>query len=276
MHRPLCILHANCQGEELSALLNASRAFSAEWRLRHYTNYTREPIPDEALAECGLFLYQQLGAQWGELASASLISRLPASAATLCVPNMMFRGYWPFWNDPPPIVFGDKLLDRFIDEGADKSVILRLYLHGDLGKYVDLDEALTHTLKVEERRESAAFMQVTDIITERWRDEPLFLTANHPGFRLLKAVAGGILRHLGLPPLGAEEIAGLESFPSYADFELPIHPQVAEHHRLSFIGPKHQYLVYGRRMTYEQYISRYIDCRMNKMDEDFMGYLQAV
>ena len=276
MNRPLCILHANCQGEELTSLLTASRGFSANWRLRHYTNYTREPIPDEAFAECSLLLYQQLGLQWGDLSSATLLERLPAPAVSLCIPNMMFRGYWPFWSDPPPIIFGDTLLDRFIDEGADKSVILRLYLHKDIGRYIDLDESLAYTMRVEERRQASAFMRVTDIIAERWRDEPLFLTANHPGTRLLETVANGILENLGLPPLSMEERASLGAFPSYADFELPIHPQIAAHHKLRFIGPEHRYLIYGRRMTFEEYVSRYIDCRMNKMDDAFMGYLQVV
>ncbi len=278
MHRPLCILHANCQGEELSTLLTASRHFSACYRLRHFTNYTREHIPAEALAECGLFLYQSLGAAWGELASASLLARLPVGAKTLCIPNMMFRGYWPFWNDPPPILYGDSLLDRFIDSGAEKSVILRLYLHGDLGKYVDLDEALRHTLRVERRREASAFMQVVDLMAEFWRDEFLFYTANRPGVRLLETVVDGILRELGLPALTADERARAKGggLPSYGNCELPIHPQVAAHHKLRFIGPDHRFHVYGLSMTFAQYISRYIDCRQKHMDEDFLGYLQVV
>ena len=86
MNRPLCILHANCQGEELASLLTASREFSAHWRLRHYTNYTREPIPDEAFAECSLLLYQQLGPQWGDLSSATLLERLPENNPPKDVP----------------------------------------------------------------------------------------------------------------------------------------------------------------------------------------------
>lgn len=274
MHRPLCILHANCQGEELATLLGASRAFSASWRLRHIVNYTREPVTDQDLAACSLFLYQNLGPHWDDLASDALLGRLPAKTVPLCIPNMMFHGYWPFWHDSSPILFGDSLLDRLIDEGTEKAVILRLYLHGDIGKFVDLDAAFTHTMYVETQREAKAFMRVTDQIAEHWRDERLFFTTNHPGGRLLQTVADGILRHLGLPALCAKELAGIGVFPSYSDFELPIHPQVAAYHRLSFIRPDHQFLIYGRRMTFKEYIVRYIDCRQNKLDEDFIGYLQ--
>jgi hypothetical protein len=29
-------------------------------------------------------------------------------------------------------------------------------------------------------------------------------------------------------------------------------------------------------MTFEQYVSRYIDCRLNHMEDLFLGYLQVV
>jgi hypothetical protein len=92
-------------------------------------------------------------------------------------------------------------------------------------------------------------------------------------------VAQGILDALGLPPLTEREISlvGLHAaFPSYTDFELPVHPQVAAFHGLEFGGPQQTYVMFSRRMTFEQYISRYIDCRLNGLDGEFVGYLQLV
>lgn len=279
MSRSLCVLHANCQGDEYDALLNASRAFREHFVLKRYTNYAREVPPDEELAGCAAFFYQHLADHWGTLASDRLTAKTPASALKLCLPNMMFRGYWPFWTDPPPIIHGDTLLNRLIDEGAPKPVILRIYLHNNLRSMVDLDASLANTIALERSKERQSFLPYVDMLEERWRDEAVFLTPNHPGEALLVRVAQGILRELRLPPLSAEELRDLKAkggFPSYSNFEMPIHPQVAAHHKLAFIQQGHQFNVFGRPMTFEQYISRYIDCRLNGYDEHFMGYLQLV
>ena len=82
----LCLLHANCQGGPLARLLALSPDFAARWSVRHVINYTREPVPEDALRGCTLFLYQPLGAHWGELASARLLARLNPGAAVLRLP----------------------------------------------------------------------------------------------------------------------------------------------------------------------------------------------
>ena len=153
MHRKLCLMHANCQGDELERLLTASQAFSRVYRLIRRTNYTRERITDQELAACDLFLYQHLNETWGEFSSASLLRRLSPSATALCIPNLMFRGYWPFWTNLSPIDFGDSLLNRLIDEGAPKPVILRIYLHGNIQTFVDLQASLEETIAVERQKE---------------------------------------------------------------------------------------------------------------------------
>ncbi len=278
MHRELCIMHANCQGDELETLLKASAPFSRKYRLARYTNYTREPIPLEALAGCALFLYQHLEEHWGEFSSASLLARLPATARSLCLPNLFFKGYWPFWTRSSPIDFGDILLNRLIDEGAPKPVILKIYLHSDIRVHGDLAASLEETLETERRKEEGSPVKVLEYFLRHWKERPLFHTINHPGRELLELTANGILAQLDLPPLTEEELTPLRGtlFPSYADFDLPIHPQVAAFHGLAFGGPETTYAVFGRRMTFAQYISRYIDCRLNGMDKEFLAYLHFV
>jgi hypothetical protein len=279
MEKRLCVLHANCQGDELARLLGASAAFGRAFRLERYTNYTREIIPEASFAGCDVFVYQHLGAHWGEFSSESLLGRIPAKAVSLCLPNMLFKVYWPFWTSDGPISFSDTLLDRLIAEEIPKDVILRLYLHTDIRRFIDLREALEETVSREREKERRCFMGTVDAVLAHWKRLQLFHTVNHPGTFLLEHVAGGLLEALGLPPLTAEErasAAGAETFPSYADFDLPIHPRVAAEYGLSFGGPEHAYTIFGRPMTFAQYVSRYIDCRRAGMDADFLGYLQLV
>jgi len=279
MHKKLCLLHANCQGEELAALLRASAAFDSRYGLTLRTNYTREPVSAQELAECDAFLYQYLDDTWEKLASQALLRQLAPSALALQIPNLFFKGYWPFWTAHGPIDFSDTLLNRLIDESAPKAAILKLYLHSNIANFIDLKAALNETIAIERQKEAHSCVKYVDYALQLWKQRMMFLTVNHPGLDLLVHVAQGILDALGLPPLTGQELTRLklqDNFPSYIDFELPVHPQVAAFYGLEFGGPQQTYAIFSRRMTFEQYISRYIDCRQSGMDADFLGYLQLV
>lgn len=270
-------MYANCQGDELERLLNASSAFSRAFRLVRKTNYIREPIPQEEFDACTVFLYQHLGENWGECASRVLLERLPEKAQAIHIPNLMFKGCWPFWTQKGHMAFGDSFLNRLLDEGAPKKVILRMYLHGDIRAYADLKAALEETIAIEREKERAHGIPVVDFLLAHWRERPLFHTINHPGRELLTRVAQVIMAQLDLPPLSEAEIASIGGrFPSYADFDLPVHPQVAAFHGLTWAGPETEFAVFGKRLTFAQYVSRYIDCRLNGLDDDFTSYLHFI
>jgi hypothetical protein len=277
MQRPLCLLHANCHGEDLKILLEASPAFRSAYRLEYYVSYIKQPVPAQALEKCSLFLYQHLGAQWGDLASEVLLRKLPASAGILKLPNPFFNGYWPLWTSGGPIEFGDILLNRLIDEGVSKQVILSIYLRKDLASFVDLQASLDACIAREREKEKGACAAIVDWTLEHWKNRPVFHTVNHPGRELLQRVAQAILLRLDFPLLTDADLACLpDFFPSYAFFDLPIHPQVAAFHGLAFGGPGQRYTIFQRRMTFEEYVSRYIDCRLNGYADNFPGYLQLV
>jgi len=90
MDKELCIVHVNCQGPPLIQRLLSCPEFAKRYKCVLFTNYTKDPVPDEMLQQCSLFLYQHLGQDWGDLASEKLLSKLPKSARHLCVPNMFF------------------------------------------------------------------------------------------------------------------------------------------------------------------------------------------
>ena len=277
MRKMSCVLHAKCQGDEIERLLLAHKNFSSLYHLHRFTNYTRQDIPDRILEDCSLFLYQYLGPEWGELGSDRLVNKLPKSVPALRIPNMFFKSCWPFWTNASPMDFGDSLLDRLIDEGAPKPAILKIYLHKDIRDFVDLDAVSAESFARERAKEMETCVKTVDFVAERWKKQAMFHTVNHPGKELLAHVANGILDTLGLPPLTDDEIASLgRSFPSYSDFDLPVHPGVASSLGLAYIRPDHLFRIFGRKMTFARYISRYIDCRMNGLEKNFLAYLQLV
>lgn len=290
--RSLCLIHANCQGDPLAGLLAAAPQFAERYEIRRYTNYQREHVPPAALSGCALFLYQHMGEKWDDHASARLLAMVNPAARVLRLPNMLFTGYWPFWSNRSAMDFGDSFLDRLVALGLGMAEILHVYLHGNLTAKYDLDAMLRASLAVERDKEQGTrnpaapacghagrdaippvVAPTVDLVEALWKEERLFATINHPNRRLVLHVAEGVLAALGMDPLPPAVRAGCAD--PYPEFELPMHPRVAAHHGLSFGGPDATWNVYGRRMTFEDYTRRYVDCRLRGID-NFIGYLQLV
>lgn len=273
MDKRTAILHANCQGQPLAAFLSASPEFAQYFAPCVYVNYTREAVPAAALDACGLFLYQHLGPEWGELASAALLSRLPAGCPSLCIPNMFFRGPWPLWSGAPGFDYRDIYLDTLLGMGLTRRDILHLYLSTPLGKKYDLAALLAETVARETERQAHTPIQYLDFVLGHWRERPLFLSVNHPGPELLHRAAAGILAELGLAPMGQADLPDASSLgEGYVDFELPVHPQAAAFYGLAYGGEDRAYNVYGRAKTFAQYAEAYVDCQLSGID-DFISYL---
>lgn len=272
--KDLCIIHANCQAEPLMELLALSPGFSKLWETKLYTNYIKEDVPQMHLDRCGLFLYQYLGPEWGGLSSSGMLPRLNPAAQDICIPNMFFNGYWPFWTGVSPIDFGDSLLDKLLDAGAQKPEILKIYYYGDISKFANIKDIAEESFKIEAGKDLRSPIKLASLMRELWCSEPIFYTCNHPAKRLLVAAADQLLKSLGFPPLTKKAVANY--MPEYSNFELPIHPQVASTLGLSFLKPDHQFNIFGRKLTFLQYISRYIDCRQQGYEDGFLGYLQLV
>ncbi len=270
--KKICLLHANCQGEPLAELLMLSAEFRGEYELYRFTNYTREFIPDNIINNCDLFLYQTLGDNWGNHSSAKLCARLKSSASSIAIPNMRFLHYWPLWSSEPGFDYRDKFLDSLLDRGLNESQILHLCMNTKLTNIYNLNEILEQSEQIERDKEKLTPIKYVDWMLEHYKQIPLYNTINHPRTELLFLMANGTLKELGIDPLSNQDISAFP--PPFADFEQPIHPQVAEYLGLEFGGPQQRYHVYGAELTFEEYAMRYIKCRKNSID-DFIGFLIA-
>lgn len=272
MDKKLCIVHANCQGEPLIERLTTSPDFADQYDCVLYTNYIKEPIPDEALSRCSLFLYQFLGQKWDTLASEVLLSKLPPDARHLCIPNIFFKAYWPLWNGEPGFDYRCSLLDDLISKGLPPEETAMLYLHTDVGRKIDLLELVSQTIEQERERESHTPIKYLDVILENYRTTRLMHTVNHPGSMLMNHVAKSILKHL---EFWVPNDAVFEVLPEpFAEFEQPIHPKIGKFFSWDFAGPDTLYNVYGRKMTFPVYAANYIIAMQEGLN-DFIGFLQG-
>lgn len=268
--RPLAIIHANCQGEPLAEFLGRVPGL-AHMEVRLYTNYVRERVPDEALARCGLFLYQPLGPRWGPLASAALLPKLPPHARSLAFPPMFLHAYWPFWGMNRPGAYPDTLLDKLLDQGVEPAEAVRVARREGVVLAHDLDGIWEQSLARERTKEEAGPIKHVDVMLARYQKEMIFNLVNHPGHAMLCWLGGCILEELGLDePAQGVETAMPELHP---EFRLPVHPVVAEHFGLEFAGPGARYPVYGRELTWEEYALEYAVARVDKVG-DFISFLR--
>ena len=257
----------------MEELLLLSEEFSAEYEVHRFTNYTRESIPAKLIVGCDLFLYQPLLATtWGELVSETIISKLKDGARSIAFPSMLFLHYWPLWSRTPGFDYRDTFLDSLLEKELSESQILHLFMKTRLTNIYDLKEIMDRSLNTERTKEARTPVQYVDWILENYRHKPLFNTINHPRTELLTISANTILEELGMDRLSEK---ALQKFPPpFADFEQPIHPQVAEFLGLEFVSPQQRYHVYGAELTFEEYATRYIKCRRNNID-DFITFLMA-
>lgn len=274
MPAALCLLHANCQGDALRPLLENSPAFSRFFRIRQYTNYTRQSIAEADLEQCALFLHQRLAPRWGALSTEQILPRLSSSCRVVEIPNLFFKGYWPFWTNAVKTVnFADSLLERLLARGLAPEQALHLYERGDPALLGDVAAVAEDSLAREEAKEAQAPIRCAPLLRERWRDEQLFLTVNHPGKTLLFHVADCLLRLLGLGRLQAE--ARRSYAHPHGDFWLPIHPALQPLLGLPFARPERRYPVFAARLTHREYTSCYLACRRHAVT-DLLSVLRAL
>jgi hypothetical protein len=271
MNKELCLIHANCQGDPLVAALRLHPDFSARYEVKLYVNYAHEVIPENELTGCSLFLYQWLDPKWENLASEVLLRGIPAGARALCIPNLFFNAYWPFCRSGL-FEFEDIFLEELLARGLGKKEILHLYLNTDIRKYYNLDELIGQSRERQRNSERLRWdVPVLDFILERYQEEKVFNSVNHPNKEVCLHVADGLLDLLGFDPL-PEELAALYPEP-FSEYEAPIHPQVVDYMRLGFVQPGQKYFVYGQEKTFEEYAACYVDFRMLGLD-DFIGFMR--
>lgn len=272
MEKQLCIVHANCQGQPLIDRLKKCPDFDSQYECELYTNYIREPIPDEKLAQCDLFLYQHLGPKWDDLASKTLLDKLPKSARHLCVPNMFFKGYWPFWSGEAGFNYRCTLLDELIAKGLPPQETAMLYIRWDVERKYDLLDLVRKAIEAERQREKHTPIKYVDLLVANYRDTRLFYTVNHPGPMLLDHAATGVLEHLDFDRPAQEAFDEVEN--PFDMFEQPINPKIGDYFGWDFATGDTEYEVYGRRMNHARYVANYIMCAQAGIS-DFIGFLQG-
>jgi tetratricopeptide (TPR) repeat protein len=262
---------------QMEVLARLYRAFDDGERVGHSTYIAAHVQPSDD--------------DWKALAAADVIveqlqdfkpkidlSDLPGNAERVLAPVASGGFLWPFAGQghprnpslpylkagPYPAELGDAYLNRMINRGADPQAAVAAYLALDVNDLVDLDRLYEKTLEKQRQRDAATGFSIAEIIAEHFRDEPVFLTPLHPNTRVALALADQLFRRLDI---GAADLARLHRTmraPPFPADELPIHPSVARHFGLRYIGEGHRFRFRDEgRFTFAEHALRYMECRWN-------------
>lgn len=259
-----CIISANCQAVPLAKQLITFYPFACEYEIEIFTNFTKTIIPLEKLQNCDLLIYQKLGLAWGNLSEKFLLENVNPKAKVICMPNIVNTTLWPTSKHTGNLI--DSYRDSFVEELITRKLAIKeiLYLveKKDYATLCDINEIMRESIAKEREKKYLCCDLICDYIMDNYKTTQLFTTINHPYGKLLNLVAKLVLEEIGFSQVPDSIILNLNCDD---DFDLPIHPSVSKFLGLSYGGHEQLYNVYGKMLTYNEYLYAYVYARLNEI-----------
>jgi hypothetical protein len=232
------VVVGNCQAKALELMLTTNDAFAARFELVSFPAVHEIPdamVPElhAAVAGAALVIPQRVdeGYRDGIGLGTETLARIAADATVLRWPSVFWAGYVPdlFYlrgEDGRPVVEGpfdyhDRTILNAYAAGLDAAAACALL--ADPEEPSDAPSWADHATAELEVRGQGCEIHVASFIAERFRDELLFFTMNHPSNGLLAHMARQVVDQLGLPGsvdsvrLGPDDLLGSTFYPLHAN-----------------------------------------------------------
>jgi hypothetical protein len=208
------VVVGNCQAAVLERILLANDAFAERFAFTTFPAVHEIPeatVPElhDAVAEATVLVVQRIdeGYRDGVGLGTETLARIAGSATVIRWPSVFWAGYFPelcYLRDATgrPVTDGpfdlhDRTIVEAFADGVDVAGACALLAEPERPSSAPAHaSAATAELA---RRGEGLDVHVDAFIAERFRDELLFFTMNHPTHRVLGHVADQITRLLGLP-----------------------------------------------------------------------------
>jgi hypothetical protein len=200
---------------------------------------------------------------------------MPTTAQLVRLPNLYCDYLWPFAGrshpknrgtfalagGPYPAEHGDRFLDQMLAEGVDEDEAIRRYLAMDVVREGELDSRLEDRNAIHSRLDEAGEFSLAGYIADNFRAEPLFRTRQRITIGLLRRVMGQLLPKLGVHGFEPERITRVP----FSASAQPVHPGVAKHFGLSWVGAGQLYPVNQEGFfDFEAFCRRYMRFTWNE------------
>lgn len=272
-HR-LIVFVGNCQLDGLARLYRRVAA-GPEEDVVYLASYQEADADQRALVARADVLLRQV------LEFAPVVGELETSAEVHLVPHIGAAFLWPctgrahprnapapFLDEsgPYPAELGDSFLDRLIATGVPAEQAAQTYLATDIASVRSAARMAEIMLERQRARDRLCGTGFADLISERFRDEQLFLSPNHPAPPLAAILANEVFRRIGVT---AEVLAGLAAAPPDGLFpptETPIHPSIIAQFGLTFVTRDSRYRYFNEgRFSCAEFAARYMRYEWNPL-----------
>ncbi len=201
------------------------------------------------------------------------LADLGLKAPVVAVPYVSCNFLWPFAYEahprnapagfivsgPYPVELGDAFLNRLMRDGVPAEEAASRYLDLDLDQKVRLDRRLEMTLALQKRRDEISGFAVADLMERHFREEPIFLTPNHPGRRIFLHVVERCFAQLGVPAHLIARLPHLIRRSFFPQDALAVHPHLAAHFGLVWANEATRYPFWlDGDFTFAEFITRYL------------------
>lgn len=259
----------NCQGRRLQVLYTDQFSRAMGDTTDFLVSY--EPFTERArdiLLSADIVVAQAIDSE-----HSISVASLDLKAPIIWFPNITAVFLWPysgvehihnrklphFPDGPFGREFGDRWLNRKIQQGVPAPDIVKAYLDLDIAKVTNLDRMFELVIDRARQRDLRTGFAATAIIERHLTDQKLFMTPANLELPLFNHLAGGVYERLGVASAEIERVLnGLWRTP-FPVIDLPVHPSVAHHFGLKFISEDTRYRVSsGERVSFAEWVDRYV------------------
>lgn len=216
--KKIVLLHGNCHMAIIRKFLLSSEKFSKQYvvyPLPAIHNMKGKYIDEQALKNCDLFIHEDIRAdnEFGfEFSDKYILPKLRKECVKITIPNLFGMGtaFFPqvTGNEHNPAIrgnkdkngifpHGDTVIDRAVEMGKKTEEILSL-IEKDNFSEEDIHNNFRQYMNKIQDREKNWDIPIYHFISMNYRKKKLFFDPGHPTNVVMREIALGILRKLGI------------------------------------------------------------------------------
>jgi hypothetical protein len=239
------VIFGNCQARQLGLILSALLRTS-EFEISTFLNSPRagnikskEEILS-AIRDCDVLIYQPLSSSHGELCDANIKQTIKNNCVRISFPYLFNSGIYSLCHAPASkvhsygMIFGEEAIIDQLRSGKSKEEIVDDYREGNIN--FNLLRRFNESLAEMGNRESSTNIKLVEFIKQKYKNEKLFMTHNHPSNVLFYEIIRQIMDIVPLPinPISINKL----TVPDLLETNCPITPYDIKIHGYKFDAHK--------------------------------------